>query len=243
MGYLSINKDNRLFWLGRYQERVLTMLSYMLSKYDQMIDGEDFDYAKYCEDLGIANHYQDASHFMECYLFNKDNPDSVRAAAEMMIGNGIVLRDTISSKTLSYLQMAVYALDLTAESKSPIVELQQVIDDLMAFRGSYDDFIENENMRNIIKCGSGVERISLSLSLSYHLKAVATEIHKLLSRLEKTKLKTDPAALKILWDAELAEPGREPIPVKKLIEADENLFLVWEMQPAGCILAWGTSDW
>lgn len=103
MGYLSINKDNRLFWLGRYQERVLTTLSYMLSKYDQMIDGEDFDYAKYCEDLGIANHYQDASHFMECYLFNKDNPDSVRAAAEMMIGNGIVLRDTISSKTLSYL--------------------------------------------------------------------------------------------------------------------------------------------
>lgn len=124
MGYLSINKDNRLFWLGRYQERVLTTLSYMLSKYDQMIDGEDFDYAKYCEDLGIANHYQDASHFMECYLFNKDNPDSVRAAAEMMIGNGIVLRDTISSKTLSYLQMAVYALDLAAESKSPIVELQ-----------------------------------------------------------------------------------------------------------------------
>lgn len=60
---------------------------------------------------------------MECYLFNKDNPDSVRAAAEMMIGNGIVLRDTISSKTLSYLQMAVYALDLAAESKSPIVEL------------------------------------------------------------------------------------------------------------------------
>lgn len=32
MGYLSINKDNRLFWLGRYQERVLTTLSYMLSK-------------------------------------------------------------------------------------------------------------------------------------------------------------------------------------------------------------------
>lgn len=226
MGYLSINKDNRLFWLGRYQERVLTTLSYMLSKYDQMIDGEDFDYAKYCEDLGITNHYTDAAHFMECYLFNKDNPDSVRAAADMMIGNGIVLRDTISSKTLSYLQMAVYALDLAAESKSPIVELQQVIDDLMAFRGSYDDFIENENMRNIIKCGSGVERISLSLSLSYHLKAVATEIHKLLRRLEKTKLKTNPAALKTLWDAELAEPGREPIPVKKLIEADENLFLV-----------------
>ncbi len=226
MGYLSINKDNRLFWLGRYQERVFTTLSYLISKYDAMIDGEPFDYAKFCEDLGIANIYNNAEEFMQSYLFDKGNPDSVRAAADMMIGNGIVLRDTISSKTLSYLQMAVYALDMASESEAPLMELQKVIDDLMAFRGSYDDFIENENMRNIIKCGSGVERISLSLSLDYHLPAVPTEIHKLLRRLEKTKLKTNPAALKVLWDTDLLQPGENPVSKKKLIEADETLFLV-----------------
>lgn len=226
MGYLSINKDNRLFWLGRYQERVFTTLSYLIGKYDAMIDGEPFDYAKYCEDLGIANTYNTAEEFMHSYLFDKGNPDSVRAAADMMIGNGIVLRDTISSKTLSYLQMAVYALDMASESEAPLMELQKVIDDLMAFRGSYDDFIENENMRNIIKCGSGVERISLSLSLDYHLPAVPTEIHKLLRRLEKTKLKTNPAALKVLWDTDLLQPGDTPVSKKKLIEADETLFIV-----------------
>ncbi len=226
MGYLSINKDNRLFWLGRYQERVFTTLSYLIGKYDAMIDGEPFDYAGYCEDLGIANTYNNAEEFMRSYLFDKGNPDSVRAAADMMIGNGIVLRDTISSKTLSYLQMAVYALDMASESEAPLMELQKVIDDLMAFRGSYDDFIENENMRNIIKCGSGVERISLSLSLGYHLPAVPTEIHKLLRRLEKTKLKTNPAALKVLWDTDLLQPGDTPVPKKKLIEADETLFIV-----------------
>lgn len=226
MGYLSINKDNRLFWLGRYQERVFTTLSYLIGKYDAMIDGEPFDYAGYCEDLGIANTYNNAEEFMRSYLFDKGNPDSVRAAADMMIGNGIVLRDTISSKTLSYLQMAVYALDMASESEAPLMELQKVIDDLMAFRGSYDDFIENENMRNIIKCGSGVERISLSLSLGYHLPAVPTEIHKLLRRLEKTKLKTNPAALKVLWDTDLLQPGDTPVSKKKLIEADETLFIV-----------------
>ena len=221
-----MNKDNRLFWMGRYQERVFTTISYLINKYDAMIDGSPFDYAAYCESLGIFNCYNNAEEFMHSYLYDKNNPDSVRAAADMMIGNGIVLRDIISSKTLSYLQMAVYALDMASESEAPLVELQKVIDDLMAFRGSYDDFIENENMRNIIKCGSGVERISLSLSLDYHLPAVPTEIHKLLRRLEKTKLKTNPAALKVLWDTDLMQPGDTPVSKKKLIEADETLFIV-----------------
>lgn len=114
----------------------------------------------------------------------------------------------------------------------------------MAFRGSYDDFIENENMRNIIKCGSGVERISLSLSLSYHLKAVATEIHKLLRRLEKTKLKTDPAALKILCGM---QSSQSPDGSRSLSKSSSKRMrissLCEKMQPAGCILAWGTSDW
>ncbi len=226
MGYLSVNKDNRLFWLGRYTERVATTLTYMLGKYDSMIDTEDFDYKAYCAALGIADTYTDAADFMKRYLFDKGNPDSVRAAADMMLGNGIVLRDTISSKTLSYVQMAVYALDQAGESTAPALEMQTAIDDIMAFRGSYDDFIDDENIRNIIKCGGSVERISLCLSLGFHENLVPKEIHKLLKRLEKTKLKTNPGALKILWDCELAEPGAQKYTAQEIIEADENLFIL-----------------
>lgn len=226
MGYLSVNKDNRLFWLGRYTERVATTLAYLLVQYDSMIDSDTFDHRVFCADLGIADRYKDNEDFMRRYLFDKDNPDSVRAAADMMLGNGIVLRDTISSKTLSYVQMAVYALDQAGESTSPAIEIQTAIDDIMAFRGSYDDFIDDENIRNIIKCGSSVERISLALSLSFHENVVPKEIHKLLKRLEKTKLKTDPHALKVLWDCEVSEPGEIPYTKKEIIEADEGLFLL-----------------
>lgn len=226
MGYLSVTKDNRLFWLGRYTERVATTLSYLLDKYDDMIDGSGFDYKKYCADLGIADRYTDGTDFMQRYLFDKENPDSVRSAADMMIGNGVVLRATISTRTLSYVQMAVYALDRATISSAPAVELQQAIDSLMAFRGSYDDFIDNENIRNIIKCGASTERISLCLSLGFHEKLVPKEIHKLLNRLEKTRLKTEPSALKTLWDCELAEPGKWPHSRLEIIRADEDLFIL-----------------
>lgn len=226
MGYLSVNKDNRLFWLGRYTERVATTLSYLLTQYDSMIDGDTFDHRRFCENLGIEDRYADREDFMRRYLFDKNNPDSVRAAADMMLGNGIVLRDTISSKTLSYVQMAVYALDQAGESTAPAIEIQTAIDDIMAFRGSYDDFIDDENIRNIIKCGGSVERISLSLALSFHENQVRKEIHKLLKRLEKTKLKTDPHALKVLWDCEIAEPGEEGYTKREILAADEGLFVL-----------------
>lgn len=228
MGYLSLNKDNRLFWLGRYTERVATTLAYLTDKYDDLIDGGDvcFDVKKYCADLGIENRYENAADFMKSYLFDKDNPDSVRSAADKMIGNGVVLRATISSRTLSYVQMTVYALDQAAVSTAPAIELQSAIDYLMAFRGSYDDFIDDENIRNIIKCGQSAERISLCLSLGFHEKLVPKEIHKLLNRLEKTRLKTEPAALKVLWDCELAEPGKWPHGRLDVIRADEGLFLL-----------------
>ena len=39
MGDMSINKASRLFWLGRYYERVATTLTYFWSWYDRLIDG------------------------------------------------------------------------------------------------------------------------------------------------------------------------------------------------------------
>ena len=50
MDYVSINKTNRLFWLGRYYERVALTLQYMMQSYDMVIDVDNFDYDKYCRE-------------------------------------------------------------------------------------------------------------------------------------------------------------------------------------------------
>ena len=39
MDSITLSKQNRLFWLGRYSERVYTTLQFLLGQYDRYIDG------------------------------------------------------------------------------------------------------------------------------------------------------------------------------------------------------------
>jgi hypothetical protein len=54
--------------------------------------------------------------------------------------------------------MAVTAMELAAKSSGPAVELQWVLDDIMAFRGSCEENIEEEINRNIIGGSDGCHR-------------------------------------------------------------------------------------
>ena len=89
---LSITKISHLFWLGRYTARVDTTLRYLAGWYDTMLDGKPIDYRGFCQSLDIPCPYTNPHNFMRSYIFDKKNPDSIRAAAESMLGNGMVLR-------------------------------------------------------------------------------------------------------------------------------------------------------
>lgn len=102
MDFISLSKSNRLFWLGRYYERVALSLQYMMNCYDAMIDTNSFEYEGYCRQQGIPNIYQDVEDFFQRYIFDMENPDSIRYAAEQMLGNGMVLRESIGSSTLAW---------------------------------------------------------------------------------------------------------------------------------------------
>lgn len=222
MDSLSVSKVNRLFWLGRYYERLATTLSYLWDWYDVMIDGE-IDYPLFCQNLSIDCCYKDDKDFMHNYVFDKDNPDSLRTVAEAMLGNGMMLREIIGSRTLAYLELAVLGLKSAEGSDSTTLPLQRVIDFLMAFRGSYDDTIDDENVRNIIKCGAGVERLSLYLRLGWHLDSVESEIGKLMKRMNRTTLQPSQSSLQALLTA---KNPKTPEEAHKLLEAAENLFTV-----------------
>ena len=144
MDTVTLSKQNRLFWLGRYAERVYTTTQYMMKQYDRLIDGKTVDYQTFCEKMGIPCDYKDGDDFCRRYFFDTLSPCSIQSSVEAMLGNGMVLRETITSATLAYLQMAHSAMDLASRSDSPGVELQWVLDDIMAFRGSFDDSVEVE---------------------------------------------------------------------------------------------------
>lgn len=223
MDTITLSKQNRLFWLGRYSERAYVSIQLMMADYDSLIDGSGIDYQAFCRKMGIPCVYESGDDFCRRYLFDGDSQYSIISAVEAMLSNGMMLRETISSQTLAYLQMAYSAMEMASRSESPMVELQWVLDDIMAFRGSFDDAVEEETARNIAKTGGMVERISLMLRLERQLQRLDTELRKLINRLYKTDLTPQPDALRTVTKRALEG---EPVDRITLLSSIEGLFLI-----------------
>lgn len=184
MGIISIEKADRLFWIGRYTERVFTTLVTFFDYFDQMIDGDQEAYKVFCEKVAIPDIYGDKDTFIRRYLFDPADPNSVYSNLDRAYGNAMVMRDEISSHTLAYIQMSQDCLK-AANTYAPHYDLQQVIDYLHAFWGCVDDRVDDEECRNLMKCGKYLERLDLYMRLNYPTKYIEKEYSKFLNRLHR----------------------------------------------------------
>lgn len=185
MGIISLEKSNRLIWLGRYAERTFTICRTFFRYYDEMIDRDEFAYRRFLDSLGLPYVYGSREAFIQTYLFDEGDPNSLVSQLNRALDNAIVMREDLTSDTLCYIQMARDELSAGAEQGAPMLLLQQVVDDLFAFWGSADDNIASEESRNLLKCGKYVERLDLYIRLRYSFPEVEKEAAKLLARLEK----------------------------------------------------------
>ena len=153
MGTIGLSRTNRLFWLGRYLERVYTTLKATRGMFDAETDGAEADY-----------------------------------------------------NTLAYVQMVVTAMEFASKSSGPAVELQWVLDDIMAFRGSCEENIEEEINRNIIKSGASLERVDIFLRLGYPQEQCLKEVRHLASRLKKAQLAVNENNMQFLLNSLAGSP-------------------------------------
>ena len=174
MKALSHENISRLFWLGRYSERVYTTLRNFAGRFDAMIDDE-----------------KNSHDFAMSYCFDENNPDSVYSALMRAYDNAIELREEIGSDTFSYVQLAVYEMNRAKLSEAPLLQLQKVIDNIAAFWGVADDIIEDENVRSIIKLGKRIERVDLYARFGTGSEDMRREIRRLNSRITKAGIKYD----------------------------------------------------
>lgn len=72
MGVISVEQTDRLFWLGRYTERVYTTISLFSARVDRMIDGEPGGYVDFCRHLEIPDIYTSDEDFQEKYAFDTE---------------------------------------------------------------------------------------------------------------------------------------------------------------------------
>lgn len=188
MGIISIEHTDRLFWLGRYSERVYTTLKIFADQYDSMLDLKEEEYKEFCIRQDIPDIYRSAEDFAERYCFDEDDPNSIISNLSRAYDNAVVMREEIGSMTLSYIQMAVYAMNKAKQSDAPIFELQHVRDNIVAFWGIVDDSIDDEHVRSMIKLGKRVERLDLYARMHMDKTELLREAGKLNRRIDRTGL-------------------------------------------------------
>lgn len=188
MGIISINKLDNLYWLGRYTERVYTSIRKFYRIYDMLIEAPEGAYKEYCTRLNIPDIYENNKDFIVDYVFGKENEDSLYSNMNRAYDNAIVLREELSSNVLAYVQLALDTFEQNKASHAPLLDLQAVVDYILAFWGCVDDYVEDEDCRNIMKCGKYVERLDLYIRLEYHTKDIEKEFSKLLNRIHKTHM-------------------------------------------------------
>lgn len=198
MGIISIENTDRLFWLGRYSERAYTTIRLFSNSYDSMIDTAPTGYEDFCRRLDIPNIYSSGADFIKTYCFSMEDPNSIVSNLTRAYDNCITLREELGSETVSYIQLAIYAMNMAGKSPAPLVELQEVADNILAFWGMVDDDIDSENVRNLIKVGKRVERLDLYARLHMPKDKMLREIHRLAGRIGRTRLNYSEARLKKL---------------------------------------------
>lgn len=184
-GYMStISKEHsdRLYWLGRYTERVFTTLLTLQKLYDNMLD-QQRGYTEYLGYFGLPDSYGSSKAFIRSFLYEESNPNSVAYSLERAYDNGIVLREEISTESLSFLQLAKDTLKKSEATANPRLSLLPLKDQLYAFWGCLSDSIFDDEKRNIIYCGRSVERLDLYIRTDYPYKEVKKEFERLCKRL------------------------------------------------------------
>lgn len=192
MGTLSIAKTDHLLWLGRYMERTLTTLRFVLAAYDAALDNPDSNmWDKSLRELGFQEEITEPKKFFEDCLFSTTLPASIYHSLDQAYGNAVTLRDSVGSESIAYVQMAVDSVNRASTSTSPLLDLQSIIDNIMAFKGTVEDSVTDDTARYLVKCGMSIERMDLYTRLGYQLDVLPQVAHRLAGRISRVGVPYD----------------------------------------------------
>jgi uncharacterized alpha-E superfamily protein len=179
MGIISVEHSSNLYWLGRYTERAYTTLNVFFDYHDMALDKDKNSYKTFLCKLNIEDKYGDYESFISGFMYSRADIFTISSTFRLACGNALVIRNTIGSESLAYIELAANIFDSTCNSKNLRLALMPVMDYLLAFWGSIDDSLATEEAGVIIKCGKLVERLDLYLRFSCEQRLIDREYEKL----------------------------------------------------------------
>ncbi|MFR9627383.1 MAG: alpha-E domain-containing protein [Rikenellaceae bacterium] len=199
---ITADKANRLFWLGRYAERVYISLHLLRRYYDKVLDGDISDLKEYYRCLGVdcADMDQESEECQYSQLYDKSNGCSIATSLDLTNDNGIVLRRDITSESLSYIHLSQMLLaECAAVSEKNITLLQPITDYMLAFFGSIDERVFDNRIRLFIKIGRLIENLDLHVRFNYPYFRIEEAFLSLKEYIERSESGVaDPFALESL---------------------------------------------
>lgn len=173
-------KANRLYWLGRYEERVYMTLHMFRKCYDSMIDGNPEEYRKFWQHLDMSNSYSSPNEFTLGMMYDDDNPSSIITSLNRAMDNAIMLRDDIKSETMSYIEMSIALIKkLSTEANHNVTDMQPLTDWALAFWGSISQRIEEPRIKAILAVGQIVEKMDFHIRFEYPITRIAEKFYVL----------------------------------------------------------------
>ena len=217
----TVEQQDCLYWLGRYTERVYTTINQFSDYFDRMIDEGDAKYIDFCASLEIPNIYSSREDFIERYLHDETNPDSVISNLTRGFDNALILREILGTESFAYIQLAMYSMRGAVRSGSPLIALQHVCDHILAFWGMVDDSVIDDRARDLIKTGRRVERVDLYGRMHADEDHMKTAIHRLTTyRLVRSGLGCRPERVQALDRI----ASTDPLDYNAIVYEVENLF-------------------
>lgn len=186
MGIISLERIDNLIWLGRYSERIYLTIKEFFQYFDAMIE-DPYLYKDYCKALQIPMIYQNPEDFIQRYISDETIGDSLLSNLYRCYDNCIVLRNEIGTESMTYIEMALNELK-EVKRQSLIMDLQLVMDHILAFWACISENVLDYDIRNLIKLGQRQERLDLFLRLRKEKENIEMAFHSFKHRLHKTIL-------------------------------------------------------
>lgn len=91
LSLVTASKADNLYWLGRYTERAFTTLNQFFPFYDRVMDTDVDAFRPFAHALDLPEDFEDFDGFVNSFLYDGSNPDSVRSAVTSAFNNAVIL--------------------------------------------------------------------------------------------------------------------------------------------------------
>ena len=184
LALVTASKADNLYWLGRYTERAFTTLNQFFPFYDRVMDSDVDAFRPFAHALDLPEDFEDFDGFVESFLYDGSNPDSVRSAVTYAFNNAVILRPELSSRLLQYVELAMTNITDAAKHAADAEDIynqRDITDDMLAFWGGIENSPVDPTLKAFIFIGKYLERIDLYTRFGLTMEEMEAPLKKLAS--------------------------------------------------------------